>query len=117
MPDCIKALNEEFAAIFPAKIPGGMSQSRPTNHRIDLVRDHNIPGQKLYLLSPAEDKELQEKLSSLERLGFIEDSVSPFGSGVLFVPKPNGKFRLCVDYRQFNAIPVADVYHLPRIVR
>ena len=23
MPDCIRALNEEFAAIFPAKIPGG----------------------------------------------------------------------------------------------
>ena len=23
MPDCIRALNEEFAAIFPQKIPGG----------------------------------------------------------------------------------------------
>ena len=23
MPDCIRALNEEFAAIFPEKIPGG----------------------------------------------------------------------------------------------
>ena len=56
------------------------------------------------MLSPADDKELQEQLSSLEKLGFIEPSVSQFGSGVLFVPKPNGKFRLCVDYRQLNAI-------------
>ena len=115
MPDCIMALNEEFAAIFPAKIPGGMPPSRPTDHRIDLVKDHKIHGQKLYRLSPAEDKELQEQLSSLEKLGFIEPSVSPFGSGVLFVPKPNGKFRLCVDYRPLNAITVADVYPLPRI--
>ena len=75
MPDCIKALNEEFAAIFPANIPGGMPPSRPTDHRIDLVQDHKIPGQKMYRLSPAEDKELQEQLSSLEKLGFIEPSV------------------------------------------
>ena len=38
MPDCIRALNEEFAAIFPEKIPGGMPPSRPTDHRIDLVQ-------------------------------------------------------------------------------
>ena len=47
MPECIRALNEEFAAIFPAKISGGMPPSRPTDHRIDLVQDHKIPGQKL----------------------------------------------------------------------
>ena len=116
MPDCIKALNEEFAAIFPTKIPGGIPPSRPTDNRIDLLQDHKIPWKKLYRLSPAEDKELQEQLSSLEKLGFIEPSVSPFGSRVLFVPKPNGKFRLCVDYRLLNAITVADVYPLPRIV-
>ena len=47
-PDCIKASIEEFAAIYPAKISGGMPPSRPTDHRIDLVQDHKIPGQKLY---------------------------------------------------------------------
>ena len=98
MPDCIRALSDEFATKCPENIPGGMPPSRPTDHRIDLVQDHKIPGKKLYRLSPAEDKGLQEQLSLLEKLVFIEPSVSPFGSGVLFVPKPNGKFRLCVDY-------------------
>ena len=112
---CIRALNEEFAAIFTSYHSGGMPPSRPTDHRIDLVQDHKIPGQKLYRLSPAEDKELQEQMSSLEKLGFIEPYVSPFGSGVLFVTKSNGKFRLCVDYRPLNAIKVSDEYLLPRI--
>ena len=71
-----------------------MPPTRQTDHRINFVEDHKIPGQKLYRLSSAYDKELQEQLSSLKKLGFIEPSVSPFGSGVLFVPKPNGKFRL-----------------------
>ena len=62
-----RALNEEFAVIFPAKIPGGMPPSNPTDHRIDLVQDRKIPWQKLYRLSPAEDKELQGQLSSLEK--------------------------------------------------
>ena len=58
---------------------------------------------------------MQEQLSSLEKLGFIEPSVSPFGSGLLFVPKPNWKFRPSMNYRHLNAITVADVYPLPRI--
>ena len=31
---------------------------------------------------------------------------------VLFVPKPNGKLRMCVNYRQFNAITVKNRYTL-----
>ena len=80
MPDCIKALNAEFAAIFPARIPGGMPQSMPMDHRIDLVQDHEIPWQKLYRSSPAEDKELQEQLSSLEKLCFLcQSQMGSFG--------------------------------------
>ena len=91
MPDCIKVLNEEFVAIFPTKIPGGMPPSRPTDHRIDLVQDHKIHGQKLYQLSPAEDKELQEQLSSLRWLGF------GFGFGSRCVPFLR---HLCYSKRQ-----------------
>jgi putative transposase len=66
-------------------------------------------------MAPAEEQELQKQLKVLQDLGFIEPSTSPYGSGVLFVPKANGKLRLCVDYRPLNAITVADVYPLPRI--
>ena len=61
MPECIKVLNQEFAAIFPEKITGWMPPTRPTDHRIVLLQDNNIPWQKFYRLSPAEDKELQKQ--------------------------------------------------------
>jgi len=34
---------------------------------------------------------------------------------VLFVFKPNGKLRMYVDYRQFNAIIIKNRYTLPLI--
>jgi hypothetical protein len=34
---------------------------------------------------------------------------------ILFVPKPNGKLRMCIDYRQFNAIIVKNRYTLSLI--
>jgi hypothetical protein len=46
--------------------------------------------------------------------GKIRPSLSPAGSPVLFVPKPNGRgLRLCFDYRDLNKITVKDRTPLP----
>jgi hypothetical protein len=34
---------------------------------------------------------------------------------VLFVPKPYGSLRMCIDYRALNKITVKNKYPLPRI--
>ncbi|KAG0159972.1 hypothetical protein PDIDSM_7499 [Penicillium digitatum] len=47
------------------------------------------------------------------RKGFIRPSSSPAASPVLFVKKPGGGLRFCVDYRAPNAITVKDRYPLP----
>ena len=47
--------------------------------------------------------------------GFIKASQSPFASLVLFIRKPQGGLRFCVDYRKLNAITKKDRYPLPLI--
>jgi hypothetical protein len=47
--------------------------------------------------------------------GFIRTSVSPVVLLVLFVKKPGGGFRFCVDYYALNIITIKNRYPLPLI--
>jgi hypothetical protein len=45
--------------------------------------------------------------------GKITESATNMGASIIFVPKLNGKLRLCVDYRGLNAVTIKDPYPLP----
>jgi hypothetical protein len=47
---------------------------------------------------------------------FIRLSELLVGYPVMFVPKKNGKLRLCVDYRKLNDITIKNRYLLPNII-
>ena len=89
----IQELNEEFKFLFPEKLPAGLPPERETDHRIDLKPESKTPAQRIYRLSPLEDKELQTQLKELQELGHIERAYSPYGAGVVFVPKANGNLK------------------------
>ena len=85
--------------------------------------DHHIPledGAKpvfgpIYNLSETELKVLKEYIENKLAKGHIQPSTSPFGSPVLFVKKPDGSLRLCIDYRALNRITIKNRYPLPLI--
>ena len=54
-------------------------------------------------------------ISSMLEHGIIEKSDSPYCSPILFVPKPDGGRRLCVDFRRLNAQTRKDSYPMPSI--
>ena len=73
------------------------------------------PNKPPYRLSPKEHDELQAQIDDLLAQGHIRPSTSPYGAPVLFVPKKDGRWRMCVDYRALNRQTIRDRYPLPRI--
>ena len=49
----------------------------------------------------------------MEDSGKIRRSLSPAGAPILFVPKPDGSLRLCIDYRGLNKRTIKNKYPLP----
>ena len=87
VPEEVLKLNEEYKDLFPAQLPPGLPPRRPTDHRIDFPDKYRIPAPRLDRLAPSEDVELQKQLANLKAHGYIREVTSPFGSGILFVPK------------------------------
>ena len=47
--------------------------------------------------------------------GFIRPSASPYGAPILFVPKKDGRWCMCIDYKALNKQTVKDQFPLPCI--
>ncbi|GFV75545.1 retrovirus-related Pol polyprotein from transposon 17.6 [Trichonephila clavipes] len=83
-------------------------------HRIN-TRNHLPVAVPPYRMNPSKKEILKQELDRLLSEGIIEECESPYASPVVLIPKPNGAFRLCIDYRKLNEITVADTYPLPRM--
>ena len=86
----------------------------------DLFAIEVIPGaapsfKKHYGMTSPELAELKRQLDELLEKKFIRPSTSPWGAPVLFVKKPDGSLRLCIDYRGLNAVTIKNKNPLPRI--
>ena len=82
---------------------------------IDLLPGTRPRAARQYRLTPREQLELEKQLQHLINMGWVQPSVSPWASSVLFAPKPGGKLRLCIDYRYLNENTIKNTFPLPRI--
>ena len=82
---------------------------------IDLEEGATPPWGLIYPMSANQLEELNEYLENMLAQGKIVHSKSPAGAPILSVPKPDGKLRLCVDYRQLNKLTILNKYPLPRM--
>ena len=55
------------------------------------------------------------QIEDLLAQGHIRPSQSPYGTPILFVPKKDVRWRMCIDYRALNKQTIKDRYPLPRI--
>ena len=68
-----------------------------------------------YRLSPAKQNDLRTEIQKMLANDIIEESESPWATNVVMVTKPDGSWRICIDFRQLNAITITDKYPMPRI--
>ena len=77
------------------------------------------PGVKVrvppYRVPAARRNAIQEEVSRMLQLRVIEESRSAWSSPVIFVPKPDGTFRFCNDFRKLNEVSDFDAYPMPRV--
>ncbi len=83
-------------------------------HKITMTDNRPIK-QRYFPRNPAMQAVINNEIDELLSKGCIEPSHSPHSAPIVLARKKNGKWRLCVDYRQLNARSVPDAYPLPRI--
>jgi len=103
-----------FADVFLEEKASQLPELPNAEHKID-TGDNKVPFGRLYNLSDHELGQLQDYLADAEAKGWIQLSVSPAGFPIIFVPKKNGKLRLCVDYRWLNTVTIKNCYPLPLV--
>lgn len=81
----------------------------------DQGNEKEVPWGPLYGMSRDELLILRKTLIELLEKKWIAPSGSPGGAPVIFIKKPGGGLRFCVDYRALNAVTERDRYPLPLI--
>ena len=67
-------------------------------YAIKLEKDKQLPYKPIYSLGLVELKMLKTYIETHLKTGFIQPSKSPASAPILFVKKPDGSLRLCVNY-------------------
>ena len=65
-------------------------------------------------MNPNYTAKVKEEIDKLLRVSFVRPIKKATRlSPIVVVPKKNGKFRVCVDYRKLNAATITDAFPLP----
>ena len=102
-----------FAEIFEE--PSEIDREGRIKHSIKLREGAKAYRKAPYRMAPEQKDALKAELEEFLKKGWIQPSMSEWATVALVVPKKDGKPRVCIDYRDLNAISEMDAYPLPKI--
>jgi hypothetical protein len=97
-----------------SSLPDELPPQRDIEHEIE-TGDAVPVNTRAYQLSSQQLKEQTKQIAELLEKGLIRESMSSWGSPVLFVKKANGRWRMCLDYQGLNLKTRKNTYPLPLI--
>ena len=125
-PNCSKLQNSDILKDFDKKLAHLDQTQRDELKMLILEYEHlfldipkriyhgvNIEGSKPikqhpYRMNPMKLQYLREEIQYLVDNDFIEPSQSDWSSPYILVPKPDGTFHMCTDYRKVNSVTKTD---------
>jgi len=99
----LKELLSDFAVLFP-DVPG---RTTIAVHDVD-VGDTRPIKQHPYRVNPVKLKLMREEVDYMVQNGIIEPSQSQWSSPCVLVPKADGTYRFCTDFRKVNGVSRTD---------
>jgi transposase InsO family protein len=112
----IRELCTEYGHIFALKLPREASKLTPFSITVDStawrVPKNRMPPRKQ---SSLKQVEIAKQINELLEQGIIEKSSAEYYSQVVVVPKPDGKHRICIDFKNLNLISESASCPIPNI--
>lgn len=110
----LKIILKDFACIFHELV--GIPLKRDCDHVIVLETGTKPVVVQPYRYPHNQKDEIERQFSEILKQGIIRPSQSPFSSPVLLVPKSDGSWRMCIDYRKLNAKTIKDKFPIEELL-
>ena len=110
------ALVKEFRDIFSTSLPAAPARVTPLSFTIAREQWYSPANRATYRRqSILKDQEIGLQIEVMDQAGVITRSDATHWSQVLLTPKPNLKWRFCIDFRRLNETMRNKGWPLPRI--
>ena len=104
----------KFRHVF-SKNDSDIGTTTVVKHKI-VPRSEKIVYRRQYRHTEAQHQEIDKEVQKLLDCGVIKESMSPYNSPVLMVPKKEeGKWRFCLDCRYINDLTEDQYFPIPRV--
>ena len=109
-----KKLKNDLLKIFRNDLLEQPFSKRSQNHSIDIENAKSI-NKSFYKLSHEQLTKQTTQIDYLMKRKFVRFNILSWKAFVLFAKKKNEKWRMCINYRAFNAVIQKNDYSLSKI--